>query len=129
MKLKEVMRASPQTIEDTMHLGDAHRLMRDLKIRHLPVIRAGKLCGILSSRDILRYRATAPFRDDWWRAPVSAAMVAHPQTANPEDSLTEAAGRLAASQIGALPIVDKGALIGIVTVTDVLDAEVRVAMA
>jgi len=129
MKLRQVMRASPQTIDKTAHLGEAHQLMRDLGIRHLPVVSAGKLCGILSSRDILRYRATTPFREDWWRAPVSAAMVSPAQTANPDDSLTEAAGRLAGSHIGALPIVDKGALIGIVTVTDVLDAEVRAAMA
>ena len=74
-------------------------------------------------------RATTAFREDWWRAPVGVAMVPSPQTAHPDDSLTEAAARLANARIGALPIVELGALVGIVTVSDVLDAEVRTAMA
>lgn len=65
------------------------------------------------------------FRDDWWRAPVTAAMISSVQTAGPEDSLTEVAGRLAESRIGALPVVELGTLRGLVTVTDVLEAEVR----
>jgi CBS domain-containing protein len=56
-------------------------------------------------------------------------MIASVQTAGPDDSLTEVAGRLAGSHIGALPIVERGALLGLVTVTDVLEAEVREAMA
>jgi acetoin utilization protein AcuB len=128
MKLREIMKASPQTVVETTRLGEAHKLMTRFGIRHLPVVNDGRLCGILSARDILAYRATTSFREDWWRAPVSAAMISSPQTANPEDSLTEAAGRLAASRIGALPVVERGALIGIVTVTDVLDAEVQAAM-
>jgi acetoin utilization protein AcuB len=129
MKLREIMRASPQTVGETTLLGEAQRLMTRLGIRHLPVVEAGRLSGILSARDILAYRAVTAFREDWWRAPVGVAMVRSPQTANPEDSLTEAAARLASARIGALPIVERGALIGIVTVSDVLDAEVRNAMA
>ena len=128
MKLREIMRTSPQTVTEMTRLGEAHRLMSRLGIRHLPVVSDGRLCGILSARDILGYRATTACREDWWRAPVSAAMIASPQTANPEDSLTEAAGRLAASRIGALPVVERGSLIGIVTVTDVIYSEVRAAM-
>jgi CBS domain-containing protein len=55
-------------------------------------------------------------------------MTSAPQTANPEDPLVEAADRLAASKIGALPVVERGALVGLVTVTDVLAAQVRSAM-
>lgn len=123
------MKPSPITVTEVTRLGDAHRMMTEHKIRHLPVVRDGKLCGILTERNILEYRAKTPFREDWWRAPVSAAMIAPPQTAGPEDSLTEAAGRLAASRIGALPIVERGTLVGLVTVTDVLEAEVARAMA
>lgn len=128
MKVRELMKASPMTVVETSRLGEAHRLMIGHRIRHLPVLRDGRLCGILSIHDILRYRATTAFREDWWRAPVSAAMIPSPQTAGPDDSLTEVAGRLASSRIGALPVVDGGVLIGIVTVADVLDAEVRDAM-
>jgi len=56
-------------------------------------------------------------------------MISPPQTAAPEDSLTEVAGRLALAKIGAMPVVELGNLIGLVTTTDVLEAEVREAMA
>jgi CBS domain-containing protein len=92
--------------------------------RHLPVLRDGKLVGILTERDILEFRAKRDIDEDWWREPAAAAMRSPAQTAGPEDSLTEAAGRMAASKIGSLPIVEHGHLIGLVTVTDVLSAEV-----
>jgi acetoin utilization protein AcuB len=129
MKMREIMKSTPWTVTEITSLGHAHQLMTMNHIRHLPVIRDGKLIGILSERDVLEYRAKAAFREDWWRAPVSVAMVAQPQTAGPDDSLTEVAGRLAAAKIGAMPIVERGALLGLVTVTDVLEAEVATAMA
>lgn len=128
MKMRDIMKPSPWTITEITRLGEAHRVMTEHRIRHLPVVRDGQLCGILSERDILEYRAKTAFREDWWRAPVSAAMVASPQTAGPDDSLTEVAGRLAAAKIGAMPIVERGILMGLVTVTDVLEAEVAQSM-
>jgi CBS domain-containing protein len=123
------MRAGPWTIGETDTLGNAQRVMMRNRIRHLPVVSGGKLVGILSERDVLAARAHVEPDDDWWRISVHDAMHAPPQTANPEDSLTEVAGRMAMAKIGALPVVDVGKLVGIVTVSDVLDAEVRSAMA
>jgi len=128
MLLKQIMKRDPITASDTDSLGDAYRKMIAARSRHLPVIRDGKLIGILTERDILEFRAKRDIDEDWWRATASAAMHAPAQTAGPDDSLTEAAGRMAASKLGALPIVDLGKLVGIVTVTDVLAAEVEAAM-
>jgi CBS domain-containing protein len=128
MKLREIMKPRPLTVTEITRLGDAQQLMSTHRIRHLPVVRDARICGILSERDILEYRAKTAFREDWRRAPVSIAMVASPQTAGPDDSLTEVAGRLAAAKIGAMPVVERGALVGLVTVTDVLDAEVAQSM-
>lgn len=129
MKVREIMKPAPLTVEEITKLGEALKTMTAHHIRHLPVLREGRLCGMLSARDVLKYRADTPFREDWWRAPVSAAMTANVQTAGPDDSLTEVAGRLASARIGALPIVQLGKVLGLVTVTDVLEAEVRAAMA
>jgi acetoin utilization protein AcuB len=123
------MKLDPITVTEVTRLGEALQLMMDNRFRHLPVVRDGRLAGIVTERDILRYRAVTSFREDWWRAPVSAAMVANVQTAGPDDSLTEVVGRLAVSRIGALPIVERGRLVGLVTLTDVLEAEVCDAMA
>ena len=129
MRVRDIMKPAPITVTEVTRLGDALRTMMQHRIRHLPVVRGDRLCGILSERDILQYRAVTSFREDWWRAPVTAAMVASVQTAGPDDALTEVAGRLADSRIGALPIVETGKLLGLVTVVDVLEAEVREAMA
>jgi acetoin utilization protein AcuB len=129
MKVHELMKQAPMTVTEVTKLGEAMQTMLKYRIRHLPVVRDNHVCGILSERDILHYRAVTAFREDWWRAPVTAAMTATVQTAHPDDSLTEVAARFADSRIGALPIVDRGALVGLITITDVLEAEVRQAMA
>src|SRR5262245_58225993 len=129
MKIRELMRPGPITIQDTDSLGVAQRKMARSRIRHLPVIAGGKLVGMLSARDILAARARTEGHSDWWSMRVSDAMASPAQTAGPDDSLTEVAGRMGLAEIGALPFVERGALLGLVTVTDVLDAEVRNAMA
>jgi acetoin utilization protein AcuB len=128
MLLKQIMKRDPITVNDTDLLCDAHRKMIAARSRHLPVVHDGKLVGILSERDIFEFRAHHDVEGNWLHAKTSAAMRTPPQTAGPNDSLTEAAVRMAASKIGALPIVEIGKLIGIVTVTDVLAAEVEEAM-
>jgi acetoin utilization protein AcuB len=129
MKIKEIMRGSPWVVEGVDSLGTAHALMRLHAIRHLPVLRDDMLVGMLSERDILEYRANLEGADDWTRVAVSGAMDRSPQTAGPDDSVTEVTGRLATSKLDALPVVELGRLVGIVTVTDILAAEVQRAMA
>lgn len=126
MKIRDIMRPGPYTIDETDSLGAAHRVMIRSRVRHLPVVRDGKLVGILSQRDVLGARAGID--EDWWAMTVASAMRQPVQTAGPDDSVTEVAGRLAAAKIGAMPVVERGKLLGLVTVTDVLDAEVRSAM-
>ncbi len=129
MKISEVMRPGAYTIADSETLGVAQAAMARARIRHLPVLHAERLVGMLSERDVLRVRALASEEDRlWWTVPVGEAMHTPPQTAGPDDSLTEVAGRMAAAKIGAMPIVERGRLLGIATITDVLDAEVRMAM-
>jgi len=127
MKIRDIMH-SPFTILETDTLGTAERAMARWQIRHIPVVSGGRILGMLSQRDILAARAHAAPDDDWWSMRVHDAMSQPVQTCGPDDSLTEVAGRLAAAKIGALPVVEVGKLIGIVTVTDVLDGEVRRAM-
>lgn len=129
MKIREIMRPGPITILETEALGTAQRVMARSRIRHLPVMKDGRLVGMLSARDILAARARIEDDADWWSIPVHDAMATPVHTAGPDDGLTEVAGRMAVDKIGAMPIVELGTLIGLVSVTDVLDAEVRAAMA
>jgi CBS domain-containing protein len=129
MKVKDIMRPRPWVIDSIDTLGEAHEVMRTHGIRHLPVVHGGKLVGILSERDVLEYRANLGFSEDWRGIGVSGVMTRSPRTAAADDSVTEVAGRLAMTKIGALPVVERGFVLGIVTVTDVLAAEVQEAMA
>ncbi|HEY5950875.1 MAG TPA: CBS domain-containing protein [Kofleriaceae bacterium] len=129
MKIREIMRPGPITILETDSLGAAQRVMARSRIRHLPVISDNRLVGMLSARDILAARAHCDGEVDWWSIRVHDAMTAPVHTAGGDDSLAEIAGRMAIEKIGAMPVVERGKLLGLVTVTDVLDAEVRTAMA
>ena len=129
MKVREFMKPQPMTASETDSIGNARQLMTTQHIRHLPVVAGGRVVGMLSERDIFAARARADGDTEWWRMPVRDAMHSPVHTAHPDDSLVEVAARLATFKIGALPVVERGTLVGIITVTDVLDAEVREAMA
>ena len=126
MKIRDVMRPGAFTIGAGDCLGDAHDVMVRTRIRHLPVTRGDRIIGIISARDILGARAGVK-TGDWWTISVEDVMQSPAQTAHPDDSLDEVAGRMAGAKIGAMPVTEYGKLLGIATVTDVLDAEVRAA--
>jgi CBS domain-containing protein len=129
MKVKDIMKSNPLTVREDDTLSVAQSILAWAGVRHLPVLSGGKLTGILSDRNLLSYRADRAPEGRWRDAPVRAAMQPSPQTAHSEDALTEVAGRMAMAKIGALPVVDQGKLVGIITTIDVLAGEVRDAMA
>jgi len=94
----------------------AYRLMRDHRFRHLPVVEAGRLVGILSDRD-LRPVLLSPTLA---RARVEELMSEDLTTVVPDASIEEAASLLVVKKIGCLPVVADGRLVGIVTETDLL---------
>jgi acetoin utilization protein AcuB len=122
------MRRGTFTVHEADCLGTAYAAMNRSRVRHLPVTGGGRVVGMLSERDILAVRAHVT-DTEWWTIPVRLAMTAPAQTAGPEDSVTEVAGRMALAKIGAMPVVERGKLLGIATVGDVLEAEVRMAVA
>jgi CBS domain-containing protein len=128
VKIKDVMKRFPVTVRPDDDLVLASHLMLWSSARHLPVVTEGtRLAGVISERDIFAYQARSADLD-WREATVEMAMRPHPETAGPEDSVTEAAGRMADHKIGCLPITEKGQLVGIVTTTDILAAQVQQSM-
>jgi len=107
------------TAEDIMTLG---------AVRHMPVVRAGALVGVVSERDLLRVSLSdlnaygeAERKAFLHALEISAVMSESPVTIHPEASVEKAASVLAEQRIGCLPVVDDDQqLIGIVTQTDVL---------
>lgn len=126
LKVKDIMSREVHTVQRNDQLALADRLMRDERIRHLPVIdEAGDVCAVVSQRDLFRgallralgYGSRA--EDSMLRqVVVKEAMSAEIFTTTPEASLAEAARVMIERQIGCLPVLDAGKLVGIVTETD-----------
>ena len=91
------------------------------RFRGLPVIEKGRLVGILSDRDLLR------FIGHQGEITVKEAMTRLVVTVKPETSLEEAARLLVNHKIGALPVTQRGRVIGIISSTDILIAYVALA--
>lgn len=101
----------------------AVRLMRWARVRHLPVLRDGALVGVFTERDYLRYRAETGGTGAL--DPVDRFMSTPVTTVSPDDPATAASALMLSGHIGCLPVVDEGALVGLVTVNDLLAADVR----
>jgi CBS domain-containing membrane protein len=108
-------------VEDVMALG---------RIRHLPVLKDGKLVGIVSQRDLLANSLSkaldfdAQDRRSFLKSvDVSEAMTADVITVEERTEVDEAARLMIRHRIGCLPVVDsEGGLVGLVTETDLLRA-------
>lgn len=101
-------------------LADAHALMRETGIHHLVVMKSGHVVGVLSSRDCDRARATHFMAgDEAWT--VEEMMTARVVVVAPETPVREAAKKLRGYAIGCLPVIDGKDLVGIVTISDLLD--------
>lgn len=127
MKLRDLMKKRVTTIapDESLHLADGIMALGGL--RHLPVVSGGALVGILTHRDILRAPTTFfGFATDA-RAVLRAltardVMTREVVTIDAEATVQAAAERLLKHKVGCLPVLERGALVGIVTTSDLLHA-------
>ncbi|GAP21263.1 CBS domain-containing protein [Leptolinea tardivitalis] len=114
------------TITPETHLNDARRTMDAEKIRALPVLKDGKLVGIVTRRGLLRTDIPA-LSDGAWTTDVDLkdAVVADIMTKNPitvpaSGPLPKAARVMLENKITALPVVDeRREMVGIITTSDI----------
>lgn len=128
MKIRELMKRSPTTIHVDDDLTTARDLMVWMGIRHLPVLNSGKLVGILSDSDVAAFQArvgAGPRSLSGY--PAEKAMHSPVETAAPEDSVEDAAARMASHKISCLAVIEGEDLVGIVTSSDILANQVRMA--
>lgn len=117
----ELMTRDVVTLKETQNLGKADELLRLHRIRHLPVVRQGKLVGLITHRDLLRAAATHtldPAAQPLWAADIMTRDV---QTVRPDTPLNDAVGMMLKHKFGCLPVVDaNGILQGILTEADMV---------
>ncbi len=115
--IKAVMTPFPYSIESGEPISMASEMMQQHAIRHLPVMEAGKLVGMLSDRDVRLVqdpKQEAP-PDDRTAGDICTRDIYVVQLTDPLDRvLTEMAKR----NIGSAVVVKQGRLAGIFTVTD-----------
>ena len=126
MIVGERMTRDPIFIRDDTPLDEAMKIMRDNKIRRLPVLNdKGALIGIVSERDLL-YASPSPATSLsiyelhylMSRIAVADVMTTEVITVAEDAPLEEAARIMADNKIGGLPVVSRGELVGIITETD-----------
>jgi len=112
----------------------AKGMMEKYWIRHLLVLADGALVGIFSDHDL--QAASLPAGPDFpaaareaqlERVAVGDAMTKNPRTVHPDASLLEAARLILEHRFRALPVVDGGRLVGIITETDIVRAFIKLA--
>ncbi len=112
------MTAQPLTIGRRESLTTAHRLMRDHRIRHLPVLEHGELIGVLSQRDL--YFLETIRGVDLDQDVVEDAMSTDAYAVGPEAGIGSVAKHMARYRYGCAVVLERGKVVGIFTATDAL---------
>lgn len=124
MIVADTMETAPVTVQSTATVSEASALMNEHGIRHLPVLQGEALVGVISDLDLLSSRAagrTSPGPASAGEPRVAAVMCEAPVTTSPDATAARAAALLASHEIGCLPVVREGVLVGWLTETDLLE--------
>lgn len=133
MRVGELMSSDLVTLTEDETLAHAQRCMDRGRIRHLPVVRAGKLKGLVTHRDLLAasfsiFSEVNPKEQRRIFATIQARELMHRDvvTVAPETPIAEAARILLSNKYGCLPVVEEDSLlVGLVTEADFLQLTVR----
>jgi CBS domain-containing protein len=130
LRVRDVMSPCPKTLRRNDRVSLADDLMRQERIRHLPVLddEGETLVGIVSQRDMFRgalaqalgYGETAQ-RRMLGLLVLKEVMTTRVVTVGPDATLSEAARTMVDRKIGCLPVVEDGKLVGILTESDFVE--------
>ncbi len=127
-KITAIMTENVLCVDVDEELLRVDSLMKKHKIRHLPVLRKGKLVGIISQTDILRLSFGGIFEGQgesdlgmFETLRLEHVMVAKPSVANTSDTIADVAQLFVDSNFHAVPVVnDEQEVVGIVSTTDII---------
>jgi acetoin utilization protein AcuB len=129
-KVADWMTENPITIDEGASIIEALHVMSEKNVRRLPVMRKGRLAGVITDRMLKDYSPGKATTLDTWevhyllgRTAVKDAMNSHPHTVTPDSELTKAALVIRDNRLYGLCVVnDKGDLVGILTIKDLIEA-------
>ncbi len=115
--IQKYMTTAPHSIGVDQTLAHAHGVMREHKIRHLPVLSGGKLVGMLTERDL---HLIETLRDvDAKEVEVEQAMSTVVYSVSPDAPLDEVVGEMALKKYGSAVVMQNNKVVGIFTTVDV----------
>lgn len=124
MLIEEIMIKDVTTLSPNNTVKDALQIMRDKKIRHLPILSTeGMLVGIVTDRDlkeVVPSSISEIIDNSTYDTPLAEVMTKNLIIGHPMDFVEEAAVTFYDNKIGSLPIVSNNKLVGIITETDLL---------
>lgn len=124
MLVEEIMNTSVPTLTPTHTINDALKILKEQRIRHIPIINEEReVLGVVTDRDLKE--ATPSSLQDSKDAeildlPLEKIMTKNPITGHPLDFVEETASIFYDNRIGCLPIVSQGKLVGMITESDLL---------
>src|SRR5512134_3796490 len=129
MRVRDLMTARPITVDPGTPMLEARQRMVEERIRHLVVVEDARVVGIVTDRDI-RHNLPSPATSlSVWelnyllaKLTVGGVMSTGVLVVDPDRPAADAARIMMEHKIGALPVVDQGRLVGIVTESDFVRA-------
>jgi acetoin utilization protein AcuB len=129
-KVGDWMTPDPITVDADATIVEAIHLLKERSIRRLPVMRRGRLVGIVTERMLLSFSPGKSSSLDTWelhyllaRTPVTEAMNPKPHTVTPDTDLADAAALIHDRKLNGVAVVSEtGDLVGILTTTNALEA-------
>lgn len=129
MLVRDRMTSPVVSIQPKTPIYDALALLKNRRIRRLPVLKGRRLVGIVSWTDLMRAHPSPATSLAVWeipglllKTPVSNVMSRDVVTISPTAAIEEAAVLMRQHKIGGLPVVQEGAVVGIITESDIFDA-------
>ena len=128
MLVKDIMTRKVFTLRADQKALSAHEIMEWAHVRHVPVVDGeDHLLGLVNRQDLLRAalarissRATLGPDQQLAMIPLDTIWERHVRTVSPQASVRDAARLMRAEKLSALPVVEAGKLVGILTDYDLL---------
>ncbi|MFD0273547.1 CBS domain-containing protein [Kitasatospora sp. NPDC127111] len=127
-KIRDIMTSSPVTVPEQTSVHDAARRMRDADIGDVLVMDDGRMCGMITDRDLV-VRALAEGLDPDW-TPVGDICSTELISVGPDDDVGHAVDLMRHHALRRLPVMDDGRPVGVVSLGDLaMDRDPRSALA
>lgn len=133
MYVRNRMTVDPFTVSPDTTIADALELMRVKKINRVPVVKKGKIAGIITERKLMEVSPSSAtslsiFEINYLlsKTKVEEVMTKKVVTVSPDDLLEVAALKMRDNAIGGLPVVENSKVVGIITESNIFDAFIEI---